>query len=205
MHARLMAASPALGCRIDSKRERAWIGRTALACAALFGAAVACTTNLDPSVVVGAGGESGELPGCSRFDLPRSDYLICPGPLDFEAAAADCIRRGATLAAVGAEEENDFLAATAAVIVNDDTWLGATRDDSYVWRWADGAVFWRGGPDGATEAGAFANWRAGEPNDSSTVTNEPERCLALKYDQSDWNDRACTLRLPYACEQVSTP
>jgi hypothetical protein len=200
-----MAALTALGCRIDSMRECARLARVALTCAGLLGAALACTTSVDPSVVVGAGGESGELPGCSRFDLPRSDYLICPGPLDFEAAVADCARRGATLASVGAEEENDFLAATAAVIVNDDTWLGATRDDSYVWRWADGTVFWRGGPDGAPEADAFANWRLGEPNDSSTVTNEPERCLALKYDQSDWNDRACSLRLPYACEQVSTP
>jgi hypothetical protein len=197
-----MAAFTAFGCRLDSKRQLAWSERIALCCVGLLGA-VACTTNLDPSVLVGAGGEGGVLPACSRFTLAPSVYSICLDPLDFEGAAADCRRRGATLAAIGSEAEDDFVAASAASVVNDDAWLGATRDDSYVWRWTDGTVFWRGGPDGAAEGDAFTKWLPGEPNDSSTVTNEPERCLALKYNQSDWNDRACSLRLPYACEQLS--
>lgn len=196
-----MAAFPALACRIDS--QRAGTGRLAMCCAGLFAAAIACTTDLDPSVLVGAGGESAALPPCSHFTRAPSDYWICPEPLDFEAAAADCARRGATLAAIGSEEEDEFVAASADGVVNDDAWLGGTRDDAYVWRWTDNTVFWRGGPDGAAEGGAFTMWLPGEPNDSSTVTNEPERCLALKYNQTDWNDRACSLRLPYACEQLS--
>lgn len=150
------------------------------------------------------GGESSVLPSCTRFSLGPSDYSICPEPLDFAAAAADCIRRGATLAVIGSEAEDEFVAASAAGFVDDDSWLGGTRDDSYVWRWADNTIFWRGGPDGAPEDDAFTHWLPGEPNDSSTVTNEPERCLALKYNQSDWNDRACSLLLPYVCEQAAS-
>jgi len=193
MPVRLMAAFPALGCR------------SALSSAALLATLVGCTTNLDPSVFTGTGGNSSEVPSCSRFTLAPSDYLICPDALEFEAAAADCVRRGATLAVIGTEEEDNFVAASADGVANDDSWLGATRDDSYVWRWTDGTVFWRGGPDGSPEGDAFTNWLPGEPNDSSTVTTDPERCLALKYNQSTWNDRACSLRLPYACEQPSTP
>jgi hypothetical protein len=129
---------------------------------------------------------------------------VCSEPLDYQAAAFDCTRRGATLAAIGSQAENDFIAMNAANVVNDDSWLGGTRDDSYVWRWPDGTVFWRGAADGAAENGAFVKWLPGEPNDSSTVSTDPERCLVLKYNRSDWNDRACSLKLPYVCEQATT-
>jgi len=34
------------------------------------------------------------------------------------------------------------------------------------------------------------------------VVDEPERCLALTPEGNDWNDRACSLSLPYACERA---
>lgn len=40
------------------------------------------------------------------------------------------------------------------------------------------------------------------PNNASNVTKDPERCLVLTLDGDDWNDRACLLRLPYACERT---
>lgn len=171
---------------------------------AVFGAAVSCTTTLDPSVATSDdGGTSEPLPTCSSFAQAPSTYVVCSKPLDFQAAMFDCMRRGATLAAMGSAAEDDFVATNAGNVVNDDAWLGGTRDDAYVWRWPDGTVFWRGGPDGAAENGAFVSWLPGEPNDSSTVTTDPERCLALKYNRNDWNDRACSLELPYVCEQAS--
>ena len=121
------------------------------------------------------GGEGSVLPICTRFSLGPSDYSICPEPLDFAAAAADCIRRGATLAVIGSEAEDEFVAASAAGVVDDDSWLGGTRDDSYVWRWADNTIFWRGGPDGAPPGTMPSPMAPRRANDSSTVTNEPER------------------------------
>lgn len=171
--------------------------------AGLLGAAVSCTTTLDPSVPGTDGGADEPLPTCSEFMQAPSKYVVCPNRLDFQAAAFDCMRRGATLAAIGSAAEDDFVATSAGTVVNDDLWLGGTRDDEYVWRWPDSTVFWRGGPDGAAENGAFVSWLPGEPNDSSTTSTDPERCLALKFSRNDWNDRACSLKLPYACEQTS--
>jgi len=172
----------------------------------LLGALIACTNTLDPSVL--AAGDAGDSDGgdplatCSLFTRAQSEYVICPQQLSFEAAALDCSRRDATLAAVGSADENDFIATSAFSITNDNLWLGGTRGDDYVWHWPDGSVFWRGGPNGAAEGGSFAIWVAGEPNDSSTVTTDPERCLALTATGNGWNDRAGSLYLPYICEHL---
>jgi hypothetical protein len=132
-----------------------------------------------------------------------SEYTICPEPLDQVAAAADCAARGFSLTAIESAAENDFIATTARELVSGNLWLGGTRDDAYVWTWPDGSVFWSGGRDGTAPEGAFVQWQPEEPNDSSTVTTDPERCLALTPDGNDWNDRACSLSLPYVCEGPS--
>ena len=58
----------------------------------------------------------------------------------------------------------------------------------------------RGGRDGSAEPGAFVLWQPGEPNNSSSTSTEPEACLALTVENADWNDRSCSLSLPYVCE-----
>lgn len=126
--------------------------------------------------------------------------MLCAEPLSQLAAEQDCAGRDARLAQIGSEQENAFIAEQARAL-GTNSWLGGTRDDDSVWRWPDGSVFWRGGADGSVESGAYARWQPGEPNDSSTVLDEPERCLALTLGGDDWNDRACSLALPYVCEQ----
>jgi hypothetical protein len=98
-------------------------------------------------------------------------------------------------------EEDDFIATSSYGLISGNLWLGGTRDGEYVWRWPDSTIFWRGGRDGAAEGGVYVRWQPGEPNDSSTVTTDPERCLALTLGGNDWNDRACSLSLPYVCER----
>jgi hypothetical protein len=167
--------------------------------------ALACTTTLDPSVEVGAaggaGGGSPALTPCELFTSASSEYLVCPERLDNAAAAEDCARRDAALASIESREENQFIAARSESVLLGDWWLGGMRDDTLVWSWPDGAVFWRGGPDGTPEPGAFSLWKPGEPNNASTTSPDPERCLALTP-ADDWNDRACTLRVPYICERT---
>jgi hypothetical protein len=175
--------------------------RSVSAAALLLG----CTTTLDPTVLAGDGGADEPLATCSLFARSPSEYVICPEPLAFAAAASDCARRGSSLAAVGSAEENDFVATSAYGVVSGNLWLGGTRDDQYVWSWPDGSVFWRGGVDGSAEPDAFVLWQPEEPNDSSTVTSDPERCLALTLGGNDWNDRACSLSLPYVCERTGVP
>ena len=167
-------------------------------------ALVQCTSTLDPSIFVGGEAGAGGAPElratCSRFVNGASEYTICPEPLDRFSAADDCAARDLSLVAVESVEENDFIADTARELVSGNLWLGGTRDDDYVWTWPDGSVFWNGGRDGTAPDGVFVQWQSGEPNDSSTVTTDPERCLALTPDGNDWNDRSCSLSLPYVCE-----
>jgi len=180
-----------------------WLGAFALS-------ALACTTTLDPSVVVGSGSGGGDgaggsggpvLTSCELFTTASSEYLVCLERLDHAAAALDCERRDATLAVIDSPQENAFIASKSESVMLGDWWLGGTRDDAMVWSWPDGSVFWRGGPDGAAEPAAFSFWKPGEPNNASTVSPDPERCLALTP-ADDWNDRACTLNLPYVCERT---
>jgi hypothetical protein len=159
----------------------------------------ACTNTLDPSVLVEEE-DGAEFATCSLFTAAESQYVICPEGLTYEDARSDCVRRNATLAAIGSPEENEFVATSAKSIINNNLWLGGTRDDLYIWRWPDGSVFWRGGPGGSAEGDSFVIWVPGEPNDSSSVTTDPERCLALTFNSNGWNDRACSLLLPYICE-----
>jgi hypothetical protein len=170
---------------------------------------VACTTTLDPTVWVGEDGGAGTggapLATCSLAVGGGSEYVICPEPLDFNAAAADCERRSASLAAVGSADEDDFIATSVYGLISGNLWLGGLRDDEHAWSWPDGTIFWRGGRDGMAEGDAYVRWQPGEPNDASTVTTDPESCLALTLGGNDWNDRACSLSLPYVCERAPGP
>jgi len=160
-----------------------------------------CYTTLDPTVLEGTGGTSDRLPTCSFTDSASSRYIVCAAPLAHAAASEDCRLRGAHLAAIQSAEENEFIGAAVFAQVTTNVWIGGSRSDDLVWSWPDGSVFWRGDSSGSSENGAFALWQAGEPNDSSTVTTDPERCLVLTIGNIDWNDRSCSLSLPYVCEQ----
>ena len=129
------------------------------------------------------------------------NHLLCEHALSYEAASHECRLRGGHLAVVESSEENDLFAAAAAQSVGTNVWLGGTRTEAFVWSWEQSqVVFWRGERDGLPEDGVFVQWAPGEPNNSSTVSDEPEKCLALTLGGNDWNDRACSLELPFACE-----
>ena len=122
-------------------------------------------------------------------------------PLDYASAAFDCEHRGAHLAALEtADEDNAVATAAFSIVSSSNLWLGGSRSEDLVWRWPNGTVFWRGGRDGSAEPGAFALWQAGEPNNMSSTSGEPDACLALTVENADWNDRSCSLSLPYVCE-----
>jgi hypothetical protein len=169
-----------------------------------------CVTTLEPTALGSSedagviGADSGKpvaiLAVCAMAELASNVYAACPEPLPYEAAVHDCSLRGGHLAAIGSNEENDWVASHARSVLNSNFWIGGTRDEEHVWRWPDGSVFWRGGRDGVPEGDAFVRWQPGEPNNASTVTADPERCLAITMDDNDWNDRVCSIRLPYVCE-----
>jgi Lectin C-type domain len=169
--------------------------RNALACFAAFALLLGCTTTLDPTHL--------ELASCSSADIASSRYFLCSTALDYADAAQQCALRGASLAAITSAEQNAAVADAAFAKVNvGNVWIGGTRSDAFVWSWPDGSVFWQGVQDGAAEPGAFVLWQPGEPNNSSSTTGGPERCLALTVENSDWVDRSCSLSLPFVCESA---
>ena len=166
--------------------------------AGLLGTAVACTTTLDPTATTeGTDGDS-PLELCTELDAGR--HAICTHALPWEAARHDCHLRGANLAVVESDEENELIAGYARDLLGQNVWLGAHRDDDFLWTWETGSSFWEGASDGTAIDDAYTHWAPGEPNDSSTVSTEQERCLALTLGGNDWNDRVCALELGYVCE-----
>lgn len=152
-----------------------------------------CYTTLDPT--------HGGAAECSIIRLDSSQYAVCAKPLSYASAALDCERRQAHLAALESAEEDSAVAAAAfSIVASSNLWIGGSRSEDFVWTWPDGAVFWRGERDGSAEPGAFALWQPGEPNNTSSTTGEPEACLVLTAENADWNDRSCSLSLPYVCE-----
>jgi hypothetical protein len=162
----------------------------------------ACSTTLDPTIEPQADGAPVTAADCVELENSGSRYWICLAPLvSFDAAERECRSRGAELASVESQAENDFLSAsTQGLATHTNLWLGGSRDDDHVWSWPSGLVFWRGLSDGEAPPGSFANWKAGEPNDASTVSDQPERCAVLTLFDTQWNDRSCSLELSYYCE-----
>lgn len=155
--------------------------------------AVGCHTTLRPVRL--------NLAPCSDAEVLGKKYAICEAPLSQVDAELDCDLRDAHLAELESADENAAVAkAVFEVVTGSNVWLGGSRDEQFVWSWPSGAVFWRGGRDGAAEGDAFVLWQAGEPNNTSSLTGGAEACLALTAEQADWNDRACELSLPYVCE-----
>lgn len=140
-----------------------------------------------------------DLPACTLVGT-EGTLLLCSHKLAHDAAAHECELRGGYLAEVNSAEEN-LLIAEAAGVTGTNVWLGGRRDETFVWAWeVSGVVFWRGEEAGTPEAGVFVTWQPGEPNNESTVLDEPEKCLALTLGDVDWNDRACSILLPFLCE-----
>lgn len=178
--------------RRASRPTRLW-GRLRPCVAASAAVLLGCHTTLEPVRL--------DLDACSDIEVSGAKYLICEAPLDQAEAEQDCAQRGAHLASLESAEEDEAVAeAVFAQLTSGNVWLGGARNDDFVWSWASGGVFWRGGTNGMAEGGAFALWQAGEPNNTSSQGGAPEACLALTAEGADWNDRRCDLALPYVCE-----
>lgn len=163
----------------------------------------AATGEADASIAVdGSGSADAEAPStCVLLQQPSKEYFICTEPRSGDQAAADCVERGATLVSIRSAEENAFLYAQALIYANSNLWLGGRRDDAMLWTWPDGSAFWSGRYDGVAVGGSYTNWKPGEPNNSSTVTTDPEQCMVMTLTDGGWNDRACSLDLAYICQR----
>lgn len=158
----------------------------------------------EPGCYQGEGGSTfancADLPACSLLGEDGS-HLICEHRLSYDAASHECRLRGGHLVEIDSAEENQLIAETVEATVGTNVWLGGRRSEAFVWAWERSQiVFWRGEEAGMPEDGVFVTWQPMEPNNSSTVSDEPEKCLAFTLGDADWNDRACSLELAFVCE-----
>lgn len=122
-------------------------------------------------------------------------YLLVATPLDWEAARADCQRRGLgwDLASIRSAADSSFVV----TLIDDETWVGGSDEATEeTWAWVDdGFEFWQGeGIQGRPLNGAFVNWFDDEPNGSTSSD-----CMRL-LDDSRWADLECTELRPFVCE-----
>lgn len=128
-------------------------------------------------------------------------YKFITGSYSWTAASSSAglqTAYGATgyLATITSSAENDFIKAR----LTGDGWIGAA--DTAVegdWRWMTGpeagTLFWRGTGGGSAQGGNYANWNAGEPNQSGE-----EDCAETYVASGKWNDLPCSQTLGYVVE-----
>lgn len=120
-------------------------------------------------------------------------YAVTTSAQPFSAASTGCAARGSGWKVVSVESaaENSFVSS---LVGSTEHWLSgtdATTEGSFVW--ATGTTFWTGGSSGAPSSGAYANFVAGEPNDSGD-------CLRI-VSGGQWRDVSCTATYRAVCEK----
>jgi hypothetical protein len=120
-------------------------------------------------------------------------YAVTTSAQTFSAASTSCGARGTGWKVVSLESaaENGFVSS---LVGSTEHWLSgtdATTEGSFVW--ASGATFWTGGLNGSPPAGAYANFVAGEPNDTGD-------CVRM-VSGGQWRDVSCTATYRAVCEK----
>ena len=152
-----------------------------------------------------AAGTSGSGDGgasCLTATYGGHTYAFCEGLLAWTDAAADCGAKGMRLVRIDDGAENTWVQMIAFAGVTSTSsvywpWIGG--DDLAVvgdWRWSDGALFWRGGSNGAAQGGLYSNWAAGCPTNGGGATD----CAIFQH-AAFWTDFQCTRLQRYICEQ----
>jgi hypothetical protein len=136
-----------------------------------------------------------------RHALARNTYYwFCDRDRPFFDARQRCQSVGMDLATVQSEFEDAFIGAN----MREHSFLGATDqavEGDWVWFGAP-LPFWTGGPAGSPVAGAYTNWKLGEPSDGLLGRD----CLAKHVlgDQK-WIAHPCSFSDAFVCEREFLP
>ncbi len=118
-----------------------------------------------------------------------------------QSAAISSSLNGITgsLVTIGSSYENELIASMSRNMRR-DFWLGAQDTITEgTWRWYNGTTagntFWIGAAGGTLQAGQYANWSTGEPNDSSN-----EDYAQIYWVNGLWNDVTAAANMGYVVE-----
>ena len=126
---------------------------------------------------------------CTTATYDAHTYAFCDFvDLSWAAAEGDCFTRGLALVTIDDEDENDFIAATAA---SDGWWIGFHQPQP----WNEGDFEWTGTPSTT----GYTNWASGEPNDWGSWPGE-DCALVADSVSWQWNDLDCDAARSWICE-----
>jgi hypothetical protein len=134
---------------------------------------------------------------CSSFTSNGKGYWFCPTNRSWTSARTKCQEIGYDLVSIGSPTENAFVDSHLSL----SAWTAGT--DAAVegaWRWPDNLQFWMGSSGGAAVAGAYNNWKFGQPNNTSN-----QDCLLIDNSDGKWSDESCIGLKNYVCEGDTCP
>lgn len=158
---------------------------------------------------------------CTGATRAGHTYLLCSfedtsGPMNrvrtWMQALDFCTTRGLGLVALESAEENQFVLAWIEKLkLTDNVWmaandrdsvLGPSREGTWVWGAANGAVqFWQGDENGMPVMMRYEDWATGEPNNMS---NEDCGVFSADHDYA-WDDRVCSNTYAnFVCESAAS-
>jgi hypothetical protein len=113
-------------------------------------------------------------------------YMFCTSPANWTTSRDNCGKYGYHLVSMTSEDENTFVAETAAGLANGAWWIGLND------REREGRFVWVNG-----DAVTYTNWESGQPNnyldqDCGDILRYPPK--------PTWNDARCNEQLRYVCE-----
>ncbi|XP_058240758.1 CD209 antigen-like protein E isoform X2 [Hemibagrus wyckioides] len=119
------------------------------------------------------------------FSSRSSFYVMSNGNKSWEESRKDCRDKGADLLIINSKEEQEFIVKQ---LGNFEAWIGLSdREKEREWKWVDGTPL----------TTAFRYWAEGEPNNA----DEEDCAVIYASSTSVWNDRKCSVQLPWICEK----
>ncbi len=127
----------------------------------------------------------GECNGCLAQEQGGQVYYLCLGAVPLEQGEAVCLARGADVASIGSDLENDTIRYMLEVFEEVNfAYIGySDAEREGVWRWTDGA------------ANEFEQWASGQPDNIGG-----QDCAVIQTGTGLWYDRLCS-NLPAPNEQ----
>ncbi len=127
--------------------------------------------------------------GCTATVISGRTYLLCNLQKNWTDARDFCIQQGLDLLTVSNLTENNAIGAQAAAAFSNNSWWIGLNDIAL-----EGDFNWVGN-QGIT----FANWNAGEPNNSGNNEDCAEQSPTNPY---RWNDLDCASTRRFVCEGI---
>ena len=143
--------------------------------------------------------------GCKGVAEPETGhgYMVCKvsslADISWAQAQERCQQESPDmhLAWIETPAENEFLRDAADELLDTEVWIGATDlDQEGSWYWHPGGIqLWDQSANdgkGAPVNDQNPQWKAGQPNNLSTIEPEGEDCAVLSGDGT-WNDYRCNI------------